>query len=155
MWKLLLLVVGVGLLAFSFKINFKASPKKQLKSFRYNWYSGSEADYNKVYEAVEDGTGYVKLLIRDVDADGRTFTKTARIESTVFMQGLEELTQKRELHKWNCFKGYDSAKVNSNSFRLEASYTDGTVINAKSNSTPNGYGSAVNDIKNYFREQCK
>lgn len=155
MWRIPFLVLGLAILAAYFAGNSKASPKRKLKSFRYNWYSGSKGVHNKVYEAVEDGSGFVKLLIRDVDDNGKVFTKTARLKRESFMCGLEKLTEKRKLDSWNCFKGYEEEKPPRNSFRLEASFTDGSVINAKSNTALDGYAPTVNEIRNYFMEQCK
>jgi len=155
MWKLLLLsAIGVALL-FGYFNNAKASSKGQLKSFRYNWSNPDKAGCEEVFLAEEDGIEYVKLTIKSFDNEGHRFVHTGRVKREEFMQGLERLSEKRGLDKWNGFSQSAPAKL-GNSFKLEANYSNGQHITAEgNNSVPDGYGPAVKEIKDYFKAQCK
>lgn len=155
MWKLLLLLaVGCAAL-FSFLNTKRASKKVQLNSFRYNWSDPTQADCEEVFQAEPDGPDYVKLSVKSFDAEGNTYVHTGRVRREEFMAGLQSLSQKQGLDKWNGFaKNNPSDKHNV--FRLEANYSDGRNIAARgSNSVPDGYGPAVKEIKAYFKANCR
>jgi len=155
MWKLLLISAIFIIAIFSYINVSRAKQKSQLKSFRYTSNS-SLANFEEVFEAKEDGKGYVKLLIKSYDDQGNPYTKTARVEREAFMAGLEKISYTRKLHKWNGFSRLEDKSGNNDGFRFEADFSNAANIKARgTNSVPEGYGPAVKEIKSYFKQNCK
>lgn len=155
MWKLLIMSVIGCTLWCCFMNHGKASSKGQLKSFHYNWSDSSKAGCEEVFQAEADGNDYVKLTVKSFDAEGNAFVHTGRVRREEFMAGLQRLSERRGLDKWNGFAAADTSKLGNN-FKLEARYSDGSKIAATgTNTVPDGYGPAIKDIRAYFKENCK